>query len=435
MVNWDELFASTKGKKISPARRRKAGDSDMSQRWSQIPGIPGIPGVTDITAGVKNIWEGYSAERNGRVFRDEMQKTGYAVRQGIPSIQTCAESLAVFLKRKNAFDLFSAFLNGIRVIAQFVEVLQGPSALEEICHSIHRELEAQTGLRAPKIFAKQVHKVIMHQTSLRHEDGIPHFYFLYHPDTDWHGYFFHIVSQKPLSPNLLGVSENLDALCLWMIFLRQHLDKDRSRKVRFHLIIPAYRPMLIKDPLIFPDKLFPLTIQGLKHDSKEYVWFNLPTLNNTDAYSLDLKDVGNIYQSQNPGKDATAMTTFAASTAGWIGATIWATSLAAPIIAPFVFLSSGVSGMASAVQATKDVHASLSQKRPRVLGQVIDEDAEDDNGEGGQDASSGTRVSPRMSAQEFTVQPGTQTVSCRRRHEHENRRRRHRRHGTAKSCS
>ncbi|KKZ66810.1 hypothetical protein EMCG_07499 [[Emmonsia] crescens] len=427
MVNWEELFAPSKGKKKSSGRPWKGGDAN--QTWSQIPGIPGIPGVTDITAVAKTIWEGYSTERNGRVYRDEMHKTGDAVRQGIPSIQTCAESLAVFFKRKNAFDLFSAFLNGIRVVAQFVEVLQGPSALEEIGHNIHRELEAQTGLRAPKTFAKQVHKVIMHQTSLLHEDGIPHFYFLYHPDTDWHGYFFDIVSQKPLPRNLLGVSENLDALCLWMIFLRQYLDRDDNRKVRFHLIIPAYRPMFIKDPLIFPNKLFPLTVQGLKHDSKEYVWFNLPTLNDTDAYSLDLKDVGNIYQPPSGGQDAGAMTTLAASTAGWIGATVWATSLAAPILAPFVFLSSGVSGMVSAVQATKHVHESVNQKRPRVLGQCINND---DDGEG--ENGSSTSISLPLSAQEFTVQPGTQTVSRRRRHEHENRRRRHRRHHRAKSA-
>ncbi|KAF2194015.1 hypothetical protein K469DRAFT_189668 [Zopfia rhizophila CBS 207.26] len=88
--------------------------------------------------------------------------------------------------------------------------------------------------------------------------------------TDPTGYFFDIVSRNPLPPNLLGISENLDALCLWMTFLRRYLDK-HDKKVRFHLTIPAYRPMLIKDPLIFPEKLFPLTIQGLVHNSKEYV--------------------------------------------------------------------------------------------------------------------------------------------------------------------
>ncbi|KIW94570.1 uncharacterized protein Z519_04546 [Cladophialophora bantiana CBS 173.52] len=193
------------------------------------------------------------------------------------SIQTCADSLATFFKRKNAFELFSAFLNGMSVVAQFVEVLQGSSALEEIGQKIHRELEAQTGLTAPKTFTKQVHKVIVHETSLAHEDGARHFHFLYHHDTDWRGYFFDIVSREPLPPNLLSVSENLDPLCLWMAFLRQYID-EHDKKTRFHLIIPAYRPLVIKDPLIFPADLFPFTVQGLVHDSKAYVWLNLPTM-------------------------------------------------------------------------------------------------------------------------------------------------------------
>ncbi|PGG96912.1 hypothetical protein GX51_07604 [Blastomyces parvus] len=432
MVGLAELFSPAKGKRKLSGRRHKPGTGDSNQAWSQISGIPGL---VDLTAGVKHIWDGYNNERNGRVYRDEMRKTGDAVRQGIPSIQTCAQSLAVFFKRKNAFDLFSAFLNGLRVVAQFVEVLQGRSALEEIGRDIHRELQAQTGLKAPKTFAKQVYKVIRHQTSLLHEDGVPHFYFLYHPDTDWHGYFFDIVSRNPLPPNLLGVSENLDALCLWMIFLRQHLDRDDRKRARFHLIIPAYRPMLIKDPLIFPDKLFPLTVQGLKHDSKEYVWFNLPTLNDTDAYSLDLKDVGNIYQPPSTGQGAAAATTFAASTAGWIGITLWATSLAAPILAPFALMGSGVSGMVGAVQATKHVHQSFSQKQPRVLGQPIDGDDGDggdgsgnDNNNNINNGSSADDTKQSVSADEFTIQPDTQTVSPKRRYEHENRRRRHRRH-------
>jgi hypothetical protein len=127
-----------------------------------------------------------------------MQKTGEAFRQGIPSIQTCADSLATYFKRKNAFELFSAFLNGMSAVAQFVEVLQGSSAFKEIGQKIHRELEAQTGLTAPEIFAKQVHKVIVHEASVAYEDGVRHFHFLYHPDTDWHGYFFDIVSRNPV---------------------------------------------------------------------------------------------------------------------------------------------------------------------------------------------------------------------------------------------
>ncbi|EXJ59324.1 uncharacterized protein A1O5_12205 [Cladophialophora psammophila CBS 110553] len=85
-------------------------------------------------------------------------------------------------------------------VAQFVEILQGSSALEEVGQKIHCELEAQRGLTAPKTFTKQVQNVIFHETPVAHEDGNRHLYFLYHPDIDWRGYFLDIVSRKPLSP-------------------------------------------------------------------------------------------------------------------------------------------------------------------------------------------------------------------------------------------
>lgn len=391
-----ELFGLSKKKSSDKRTKTKNAKGTV---WTQIPGIP------TVTGGIKDLWEGWSTERNGRVLRDEMRMTGNAFRQGIPNIQTCADSLAIFFKRKNAFELFSAFLNGMSIVAQFVEVLQGSSALEEIGRGIHSELEAQTGLTAPKIFAEQVHKVIVHETSVIHEDGVRHFYFLYHPDTDWRGYFFNIVSRNPLPPNLLGVSENLDALCMWMIFLRQHIDK-HDKKVRFHLIIPAYRPMLIKDPLIFPEKLFPLTIQGLVHNSNKYVWFNLPTLDEISAHSLELKHVGNMYRRPSEWRQAATFGTFVSSGAAWVGTVAVATSLAAPPLAPIAFLATSIPGAVGVIKATSHVEKMFEEPPPRVLGQGYT-DGEDN----------------------VSVQPRTHIVSSRPRQDRddEDRRRRHRR--------
>src|SRR4051794_21709294 len=92
-----EFFGFSKGKKNSGKGSKT--EKAKGQIWSRIPGIP----TWSITGGIKDLWEGWTTERNGRVLRNEMRKNGEAFRQGIPSIQTCADSLATYFKRKNAF--------------------------------------------------------------------------------------------------------------------------------------------------------------------------------------------------------------------------------------------------------------------------------------------------------------------------------------------
>jgi len=40
--------------------------------------------------------------------------------------------------------------------------------------------------------------------------------------------------------------------------------------------MPAYSRTFFKRPLWFGDYLFPLTLHGLIHNSRPYVWVNLP---------------------------------------------------------------------------------------------------------------------------------------------------------------
>ena len=176
--------------------------------------------------------------------------------------------------------------------------------------------------------------------------------------------------------------------------------------------------MLIKDPLIFPEKLFPLTVQGLVHDSKEYVWFNLPTLDKISAHSLELKHVGNMYRPPSEWRVAATMGTFVGTTATWMGAVGAAASItAAPPLAILLSLTTGVAGMAGVVKATTYVDEMFEERPPRVLGQQCT-----DGGDDGEDNNNRP-----LSAEDFTVQPGTHTVSSRRGRDCEDRRRRHRR--------
>ena len=105
-----------------------------------------------------------------------------------------------------------------------------------------------------------------------------HFYFVYHPDNDWHPTFFTMVKNRPLPESFYGMSENLDALCVWMQFVRIMFAKMRKPKHQpvFHILIPGYRPFSIPEPLAFPEALQPLHIHGLTNNCKPYVHLNLP---------------------------------------------------------------------------------------------------------------------------------------------------------------
>lgn len=281
--------------------------------------------------------------------------------------------------------------------------------LRKIGIRIASELEAQTGLDAPKKFSARVHNYIMAETSTLRSGRMHHVYFLYHPDTDWHPEFKQRVSDQPLPVNFLGMSENLDSLVVWMKFLRQHMS---ATKFRFHLLIPAYRAMFIANPLEFPD-LGPLTIHGQIHHGNYYVWFNLPTLEDYRTGSIALSNVGNMAHGDSKYRGVAA--------AGTTGAGICASAVAAaslsPLFPPPIILVPV--GFVASVYGGECVHDYLSKKIPRVLGEApsssnsSDDEEEEDGDE-------------RQDREPVTVQPATRHVKHRkRRHGGSHRRSRH----------
>lgn len=195
----------------------------------------------------------------------------------VPTVKTIASHSVYFAG-------FHTFVNAAGVVAQFIQVYQGHQIIGEL-KGIRQELVAQTGLDAPVKFATQVHMYIRNEARKTPytNNGTKHLYFVYHPDTDWHPYFNHLVEQHPLSSRFYGMSENLDALCLWMRFLRILFSMERrdamskrEEVIVFHLLIPAYRPFVIEEPLDFSDELQPLCIHGLINNINPYVHINLP---------------------------------------------------------------------------------------------------------------------------------------------------------------
>ncbi|TGO20505.1 hypothetical protein BPAE_0289g00030 [Botrytis paeoniae] len=279
----EKLFAVAAPKKGS-SRSSSNQTSIAPMHLEQIFRFPGV--LTEVSSVVKNLSEGYTTYQNGAALRNQLESV-------MPEVQTFASGMNRYLKNKNWLDLFQTFLVGANVVAAFMEVLQGSSGLEEIGLKIYGELEAQTGLAAPDKFAKHVDKYIRKEAASVYGGDEEHLYFLYHPDTDWHGEFHDIVQNKPVPSNFVGMSENLHALCTWMLFMRKRLERSRIN-ARFHLLIPAYRPMVVRTAFVFPEELYPLTVRGHIHNSKEYVWLNLPTMKDVPSDLFEMSNVGNI---------------------------------------------------------------------------------------------------------------------------------------------
>ncbi|KAF8854516.1 hypothetical protein BDZ45DRAFT_596937 [Acephala macrosclerotiorum] len=217
-----------------------------------------------------------------RACADNVGKAASAIKAAMPSVKIMAQ-------HAKYMPAFSTFVSAAGVVAQGVQVYYTGQAVTEL-RGMREELVAQTGLDAPKKFAKQVYKYIRMKAE-QAQDSEPHIFFLYHPDTDWHPDFFEMVEHHPLPDNFYGMSENLDALCVWMQYLRMAFIENGKwgRTAVFDLLMPGYRPFIIKEPLAFADKLQPLRLHGMIHNTKPHVQLNLPT---TDADMLDLDGIG-----------------------------------------------------------------------------------------------------------------------------------------------
>lgn len=224
-----------------------------------------------------------------RACADNVGKAASAIKAAMPSVKIMAQH-AKYL------PAFSTFISAAGVVAQGVQVYYTGQAVNEL-RGIREELVAQTGLDAPKKFAKQVYKYIRMKAE-QTKSSEPHIFFLYHPDTDWHPDFFEMVERDPLPENFYGMSENLDALCVWMLYLRMTFIKNGKwgRTAVFDLLMPGYRPFTIKEPLAFAPKLQPLRLHGMIHNTKPHVQLNLPT---ADADMLDLDGIGKWEKPQN----------------------------------------------------------------------------------------------------------------------------------------
>ncbi|KAF4467697.1 hypothetical protein FALBO_5432 [Fusarium albosuccineum] len=231
--------------------------------------------------------------------------------------------------------------------------------LENVGIKPPEESEGKSGPISPAKFSSHVYKFLGRQCRGTSADDTKHLYFLYHPDSDWHADFADLLQDRPLPDNFLGFSENMDALVAWMKFIRARLGK-RTDAAMFHLLIPTYRPMSIRDALEFPD-LGDLAIHGETHNSNNYVWVNLPT---HDSYpgNLLLKDVENTIREESEWKTAATVGTALGGVSASLAGAAFTLSAAFPPLAVL-----GIGGVCSTIAAMQ-VNRGLSKEVPRVLG-------------------------------------------------------------------
>lgn len=104
-----------------------------------------------------------------------------------------------------------------------------------------------------------------------------HFFYVWHPDSDWYPAFEERQAQHPLGPAFGGYDHDLATICVRMRADREALigTADYGRTAMLHLVIPAYYPLVIDRPIAFADELLPLTVTGSRHRGTDLVWFAL----------------------------------------------------------------------------------------------------------------------------------------------------------------
>lgn len=293
-----------------------------------------------------------------------------------PTVQAFGSPLKALFGSKSCLEIFGTFLSTAQVIIAAIDVVYNEAELAKIGIRIAEGIEAQVGLSAPAKFSNHVRLFVKH-----HINYIPdsqkgqHYFFLYHPDTDWHPHFADALEESPLPDELIAMSENLDALVTYMRFFRWHL-KRRAKKERvqlqdsvFHLLIPAYRPMFLKAALKFPD-LGMFVIHGDIHNSKPYVWFNLPRLTTYPGPFLALSGIGNITRKPTKWKNPVQGTALAGE-AGVTGYGAWyvGAAVATPLLATAASSVVVVSGIYAMYKTYQGIESWLGEEVPRLLGE------------------------------------------------------------------
>lgn len=129
-------------------------------------------------------------------------------------------------------------------------------------------------------FGSHVHRFVRNEMQSASQkqgagDTREHYFYVWHPDTSWYQTFEELLREKPLGHNFGGYHSDLATISIRMSCDRATLAKhtETGRAALFHLLVPAYEPIVVKDPVEFHPDMCPLDICGQKHRGVELVWF------------------------------------------------------------------------------------------------------------------------------------------------------------------
>ncbi|KAE8147229.1 hypothetical protein BDV25DRAFT_160801 [Aspergillus avenaceus] len=213
----------------------------------------------------------------GEAFGKNLNISNEAVSRVVETIKIAANS---FGDKAIYATSFTSAVGAVGIVANAIATYQGVGELRAIAghlKNISDTQRAELALAGGAAFAENIY--VMVKSKIEKSNSDLDWYFVYHPDTDWTYHFEEKLRTKgTLGRNFIGIVHDLDAMVAFMLSVRDVYSARHPRREPpfFHLLIPAYEPIIIPTPLLIPEKLHPFRIEGDIHRGNSLVWMNLP---------------------------------------------------------------------------------------------------------------------------------------------------------------
>ena len=321
-----------------------------------------------------------AAEANHR-FYEELQKNIPQILRSIRPMEIRVPDGAF-----NSTPGYAIWFQSAAVAAIPLILMEISAAIKRVggkLEAIHNELAVATVARvqgwATDGFGSHIHRFVRNEMRAQQRDERRHYYYVWHPDTDWYPAFEERLRNEPLPSNFGGYNTDLATLCLWMSLNRHVLrtTTPNGDTAVFHLLIPAYSPIVIEDPITFHRNLFPLVVTGQRHRGLDLVGLNVRGI----STELTLQQISNVA----PEEDQIFVAGMKGFVGCWLGAAGCVAAAAifppcAPIVLNIGFTGFIFGGMSSGTVALGGgLYEDLTRKRTQVLGMplVLDPDLQE----------------------------------------------------------
>ncbi|KAK6720791.1 hypothetical protein SNK05_003886 [Fusarium graminearum] len=243
---------------------------------------------------------GYDASQ--WIFNAYVQwKTGQAATQHtrtMEDVQHFTSDLKNIIERKEIRVVPDAFNSTPNFIGYFQTAALGaiPLAILDVGQAIRRVGASLESIRSELAianvstvqgwdgggFGSYVHRFVRNEMSAFDDNGVDkggnyHYFYVWHPDTDWYTAFEERQAEQPLGPSFGGYHHDLVTICLRMRADREALKATTEHGITavLHFVIPAYQPLVVDTEFKFAEELFPLIVTGARHRGIDLVWLAL----------------------------------------------------------------------------------------------------------------------------------------------------------------